>query len=244
MRLLRNLLLVLAALSLSATAYAGSFPPLVMNAGQIQQAQSGDTVKIPNITGSTQCVQADTSGNLTGTGSTCGGSGSGSLIYVGSASVAGSAATTLTISGLDLDTDGRYFIMLTLRNATTSAANISLYCNSDTTAGDYTRQALTANGSSITGTRASDAIVGGLDSNAGGTGAGNNNAILYLWKDFDGYPAMLVPLTWRGGTSGLLQTFAVQWKTTGTNVTSLIVSSSISSSLDVGSKIEVWKVTH
>lgn len=76
---------VLCGLLAASPVMAASFPPLVLKSGKPQQAQSGDTVKIPNITGSTQCVHADSSGNLTGIGSDCG-TGSGSVTTTGSPS--------------------------------------------------------------------------------------------------------------------------------------------------------------
>ena len=42
--------------------------PLVLNGTQQQQLQSADKLALPNVTGSTQCLQADSGGALTGTG--------------------------------------------------------------------------------------------------------------------------------------------------------------------------------
>lgn len=53
-----------------------------------------------NITGSTQCLQADSSGNVTGTGSVCGGSG-GTSVYPATATASfpfGFSASTITVS--------------------------------------------------------------------------------------------------------------------------------------------------
>lgn len=53
---------------------AASRKPLVLNGAQQQQLQSGDTLTLPNVASGTQCIHADSSGNLTGTGSDCGSS--------------------------------------------------------------------------------------------------------------------------------------------------------------------------
>jgi len=55
-----------------AVALAAAEKPLVLKNGQQMQLPSSDTLQLGNITGSTQCVHADSSGNLTGSGSDCG----------------------------------------------------------------------------------------------------------------------------------------------------------------------------
>lgn len=66
---------------IAAPALAADRKPIVLGAsGQQQQIQSADTLSIPSakvtgISGSTQCVQANSSGLLSGTGAACGGGG-------------------------------------------------------------------------------------------------------------------------------------------------------------------------
>lgn len=175
-----------------------------------------------------------------GGGST--GTGGGNLAYVGSATVAGSAATTLTLSGLDLDNDGRYLIEFIGKNATTSAANLSLYYNSDTTATNYNRQTMTAANTTLSGSRANDGIISSLDSNSGGVGAGNTTFRGWLTKSGDGYPSITVTNEHLGNSAMFTQNLTHQWRTTGTNVTGITISSSVASSLAVGTTIRVWKL--
>lgn len=69
-------------IALALPAAAADRKPLVLGAtGQQQQIQAADTLampaaKITGISGSTQCVQANSAGLLSGTGSACGGGGS------------------------------------------------------------------------------------------------------------------------------------------------------------------------
>ncbi len=63
--------LVAAAAGIATLASAASYPPLVLKNGQTQQAQSGDKVLLPNVTGSTQCLHVDSTGAITGIGSDC-----------------------------------------------------------------------------------------------------------------------------------------------------------------------------
>jgi hypothetical protein len=170
-----------------------------------------------------------------------GGSG-GSLSFVGSQAVAGSAATTLAISGLDLDTHGRYFIRGTFHNATTSTSNLSLYYNADTTAGNYNRQIYTANGATFNSSRANDAIIGGMDSNTLATGSGDIEFEGWIFITKSGFVVADIHSVRTGNSAIQMQRSAVQWRTASTNVTGITISASVASSLDVGGKIEVWRL--
>lgn len=55
-----------------APAFGTSNKPLVIIGGKVQQIPPANALQLPNINGSTQCVHADTTGALTGTGSDCG----------------------------------------------------------------------------------------------------------------------------------------------------------------------------
>lgn len=51
-------------------ALGASLPPLVTKNGQTQQLQPSDSLRLPNVTGSVQCLHADLAGNVTGASST------------------------------------------------------------------------------------------------------------------------------------------------------------------------------
>ena len=172
-----------------------------------------------------------------------GGGGGGAMTGVATASVAGSAATTLAVSGLDLNTDERYFIELDLKNATTSTALLSLYYNADTTAANYNRQALTISSTSVTGSRGNDGQIGAMDSNTASTGSGNYIAQAWLRNDIDVHPCLNLSCLRSGNSNILLQQIVHEWRTASTNVTGITISSSVANALAVGSKITIWKVT-
>lgn len=173
-------------------------------------------------------------------GNVGGGSGGG-LSFVGSATVSGAAATTLTLSGLDLDTDGRYLIFYAFKNATTSTATISLYYNSDTTATNYQRQTADFSGSTPTIQQANDAGVLGLQSTTGGVN-GDNNGYFFIANDVSARPR-LVNIQSRDGTTGLrVQLVSHYWKTSGANVTGITFSSSVASAFAIGSTAQLWKM--
>lgn len=166
---------------------------------------------------------------------TVGGGAGGGLVFVGSAVVSGAAATNLSISGLDLDADQRYFILVTLKNATASGANINFFYNADTTATNYDEQRIAASSTTLSGFRANDAFLIPLPASS------YSSAYFWLFKDQNTKPTLMhlgisdatTNMSWRSGVH--------QWRTTGTDVTTVVINSSVSSSLAIGSIIYVWK---
>ena len=80
-----------------ALAIGASRAPLVLNGPQTQQLQSSDSLKLPNVTGSVQCLHADATGAVTGTGSDCG-AGTVTNIATGAGLTGGPITSTGTIS--------------------------------------------------------------------------------------------------------------------------------------------------
>ena len=77
---------------------------------------------------------------------------------VDSTTVTGSAVTSISFSGLDLDTDGTYFIVINpLKTGSGAWSGISMYCNADTTATNYHNQRITAANTTLGGNRYNDA---------------------------------------------------------------------------------------
>lgn len=66
-------------------------------------------------------------------------------------------ATDLDFSDLDLNSDSSYFVRFSLKNATASPRNISMYYNGDTTATNYNRKTSTA------GSPSNDGIITAFD---------------------------------------------------------------------------------
>ena len=200
-----------------------------------------ETADLPNslrlIAGSNIALDVDTSGNTLEISSTAGGGG-GSLSLVAESTVAGSAATSISISGLDLAADEKYVIHFTADNATASAASISLYFNADTTATNYDRQAVTIASNLVTASRANDALIGTLNANA----VNVNYTITPLALNLEGRPRS----TWdRHGdnTTALAAQLFWHMRRTVANVTQIQVTSSVANSLAIGSKLTIWKLT-
>lgn len=159
------------------------------------------------------------------------------LVFVGRATVTGAAATTLTLSGLDLATDDRYLVAISLQNATGSLATISTFFNADATATNYDVQTGLFTGSSATAARANAA--------SGYQMAATTGILLahgWLENGLDGKPILKMDGTENITTAIQLRHSTVRWRT-GSNVTDIVVSSSVASALAIGSYIAVWRVT-
>ena len=158
----------------------------------------------------------------------------GALTYVGTATVTGSASTTLAISGLDLATDGEYFLEIRLDNATASNANISIYNSADTTAGNYSRQSLLADSTAVSGARATDGIIGVLQASEGLA------LECIVKKDLDSKTRITSFGNYDQPSAIKLRLFA-QIHNATTAVAGLTISSSVANSLAVGSYVNVYK---
>lgn len=157
------------------------------------------------------------------------------LSLVGTATVAGSAATTLTLSGLDLATDGRYVMYMVAKNATLSNAVLSLYYNADTTDTNYWRQAFNANNTTVSASRGNDAAIVTLVSSVDLSGK------VEIAKDISGSPRANASFGRDAPASIRIDMTAHAWTSTA-NVTGITITSSVANSLAVGSYFKVYKV--
>ena len=165
------------------------------------------------------------------------GGGSGAMTLVGTATVAGSAATNLTLSGLNLDADGHYQIQFTFGNATASNAVLSMYFNADTTATNYDAQSSTIAGAGTpTNARTNNALLCTLEASETATGT------IWTRKDLNGRPRSMIQAVRAAPAVVNWQQVAPVWTTAGTNVTGITISSSVASALAVGSFFKVFKV--
>lgn len=175
-------------------------------------------------------------GGLPSWAAASGGSGSGAMTLVGAATVAGSAATSLTLSGLDLATDGRYVVYGNFANATGSAATISLFYNGDTTTTNYYLQFWQADGATNTPARNNSAALFTMNASSHLTMKAD------LLRDLAGYPRMTMQVN-RHAPSDIALVQNAHIRNNTANVTSLTFSSSVAGALAVGSSFRVYKVS-
>ena len=163
-----------------------------------------------------------------------GGGGSGNVTYVAQGVVSGSAATTLTVSGLDLTTDQEYLVVIDMKNAAGSTSQMSLYYNGDTTDANYKR----SYGTNIGNGAENNARIGGFTASE----IGYIEAKLRL--DLNGRPALMFTGHRSTTTPTVLSQYQSTYWTTIANVTQLTLSSSVASGLAVGTKMTVYKRAH
>lgn len=161
-----------------------------------------------------------------------GAGGGGCYIFVQEATVTGSAATDLTVTGLNLSADEEYVIDLMIDNGSASTAVISMFFNGDTTATNYDRNLSTDGGA---GTVVNNAVLANLAAGA---------LVWYrlvMLPDFDGRPRTLVHGSSNNTSNTVFVTGQHMWRTVA-NVTSITFNSSVASAISVGSKVRIWKV--
>lgn len=162
-------------------------------------------------------------------------SGSGAMIHVGTATVAGSAATTISLTGLDLDADEQYVIELSLKNALGSTSNVQLRYNGDITGGtNFDEQRASVSNTSFSGTRANDGLIFQMPANA------TVNASGRIRKDLDGKASSIWQAREGATTAIVLRIAAHHYRTAG-NVTEIDITTAVNG-FAVGSYMEVWKV--
>jgi hypothetical protein len=169
------------------------------------------------------------------------GAATGRLAWVGSSVVSGGAVTTMSISGLDLDTDRHYLIRVDLKPALpATSSTLSLYVNSDTTATNYEAQVLQLSNSTFANSRVNASTISAMASSS-------SNGRSVLWMELSRSATGYVIATIRGqednGGTLKMRRAEWQWLTLATNVTGVTMSSSAASSLDNDSRIDVWKIT-
>jgi len=159
----------------------------------------------------------------------------GAYSFVAQTTISGAAATTITVSGLDLATDEKYLVEFVTKNPTGSTTFPSLYYNGDTTATNYHVQLLTGNNTTVAGQRANDAILGGMLTTE------NYTCSMEITRDLDGNPRCLYRCN-RGPGSAMIYIAGIHVRNNTANVTSITISNSVASSLGVGAYLRVWKV--
>jgi hypothetical protein len=156
-----------------------------------------------------------------------GGGGSGDMVNLGSATVTGSPASSITVSSLDLSAYASFMVVFSVKD-NSGAGAVSLFYNSDTTATNYNTEVVAGVPGIVTG-RANNANITSLDSGLCTSGK------IDIIADADGYP-QAIGISCRGRTTLSSEWYSHVWNS-ATNVTSITLSAS---SLAVGSKMTVY----
>jgi len=153
--------------------------------------------------------------------------------------VAGSAVTSLTFSGLNGNTARRYKIVSKVISNSASANLVCVTCNTDTTASNYPWRNISSVGAAAganTGTNAG--IVVAYTAAAADVSYGEQ----VLDAATGAYRSALGSF-YRGATSPTEQyQWITMWLDNSSNITQLVVTAAVASGLGIGSYVELWKL--
>jgi hypothetical protein len=148
--------------------------------------------------------------------------------------VSGSAVTTIDFTGLDINAHNSYSIELDITNVTASGAQIHMFINADTTVTNYYSQYSLASGTSLAGTRANNPTVSSFDA---------NNIVkcnISLSKVIDKVRAISSCCDLSDATVRVLN-YSYAKVGTVTNITQITFTSTVASSIAIGSKIRIYR---
>ncbi len=172
--------------------------------------------------------------NGTGAAPTFQAAGGGNLVLVEHKDV-GSDTTSVTFSSLDINTDGKYLLILEVLEAGVNTSTISLYVNGLTTATDYQSQRLQASGTGTSASRDNNARIMVIDV--------NDTGLATIWISLINgyYYASSIGPTDQANIR--YDNFAVRKDATVANITSLVIEGNETNGIDGNSKMTLYKLT-
>lgn len=209
-------------------------------AGMLNPMTTAGDIIVGGVSGAPTRLPIGTSGQVLGVvggalAYTSGGGGGGAMTLVASETVSGSAQTTVTLSSLDLAADGCYMILFSIQNVVASTATYSMFFNGDTTATNYQNQPIVGAGATISGGRANNGRIAEVAASSYVTGE------IKIQRDVSGRPRSICWANRDEPASIVMQGIAHVRANTA-NVTSITFSSSVASSIGIGSSFKVFKI--
>lgn len=158
----------------------------------------------------------------------------GAFQLVGDDEISGAAGTTISFTGLDLDTDVHYRLYFRWDNARAGAENVSLFWNNDTNQANYSKQGCTFNDNVVGASRGANAQLFYCS-------AQNENCVgvVDLFQDVDGYGRAFYQY---GRSNSVIHVVGSLYWASTTNLTSLYLTSDNASSMNVGTRATLYKV--
>lgn len=152
--------------------------------------------------------------------------------------VSGAAVTSIQFTGLDINTHKQYLIEFDWYNPTASVADASLFINNNTTATNYYTQVLNINNATLTGARNNTNSVGAMNT----TKRGRYEIRLSLVSDgTNAYPALSSHGSYDSGSTQAQTIRTVSSITAVANITQIDLTSSIASSIGIGSVVRIYR---
>ena len=148
--------------------------------------------------------------------------------------VSGSAVTSIDFSGLDINTHKSYRVEIELINATASGGALYCFVNGDTTLTNYWSQYFYANSTSVTSARQNNPQISTLI-------ASSIASVQLSIEKVNGYTRITSSDNFNTSSSIAYEIFSSTKTATVTNITQLTFTSSVASSIGVGSKIRIYR---
>lgn len=149
--------------------------------------------------------------------------------------VTGSAVTSINVPNLDITLHDNYQVEIDFKNAAASAVTLSLYANGDVTATNYASQAILSSSTTTTSSAVANALIGYCEASSRSL----TNANLSL--STDGYFRWSAICSRGTMTLPTLSTITGIKKATIANLTQLTLTSSVASSIAVGTRIRIYR---
>lgn len=150
-----------------------------------------------------------------------------------------SAAASITMSGLDVNTDVSYILFYRVLNNVAAVRVLYLFFNGDTTASNYHSQKLAVGHTSVAGYRYNDPRIGGVNAND------NCCGWVFVSRDPTGYARWHVLTSKNTPASVAIQNFCGAKSATVANITSLqLAVNSAGNDLAIGTSILLCRPRH
>jgi hypothetical protein len=159
----------------------------------------------------------------------------GGQVLLGSDEVTGAAATSMSVSGLDLSAYAAFKVYVKLKEVSGATATIYMYYNSDTTAANYNNQNLTVDSSSVAGSSTTDAWIHQMHANA------LMNMVIDIFTDVDGEVRAIMTGNEDQGNVEVRHSSHL-WMSAA-NVTSIAFTHGAANGFAVGCRMDVYGIT-
>lgn len=188
------------------------------------------------LAGSNVTVTADDDAKtLTVAATGGGGGGGGAWTLLDEQTVTGAAATSISLTGLDLSAYRSFRLEFSLKNATAGAVTFGVYFNGDTTATNYYRQGVAAVGSVISAVPGNDGLIVGISANSNVVGGFD------IANDVDGRPVMSGVLQYGDISAPSHRSMSRTW-VTAANLTQIDIVAAVASALAIGSTVRLYGI--
>lgn len=184
---------------------------------------SGSIVTPGTYTNPTLTIEAD--GRISSATNGVGSTGS-----TWSSTVSGSSSQNLTITGLNLAADKLYSCEFSLKDASGTAAVLSVFFDGDAVPTNYERQNTISSGSGVSTGRANNSQIAQFSASQQMMG------LITVGNDFDGRPRAIFSIN-NGAVSSLVRIDSALAYAVSANLTSLTISSNTAAGFAVGSQI-------